>query len=55
MEAFLVVVEEVLKELTAKGSGINRKVGVELKLIKELTGRLSSHKIEKRWSKLLTA
>jgi len=26
---------------------------MELRLIKEMTGRLSSHKIEKRWAKLL--
>jgi hypothetical protein len=53
MEAFLVVADEVLRELTAKGEKTVSRLLVELKLIKEMTGKLSNHKIEKRWGKLL--
>ena len=53
MEAFLVVAEEVLREMASKRDKGDKKVLMELGLVKEMTGRLSSHKIDKRWVKLL--
>ena len=53
MEGFLVVAEEVLREMASKGEKVDRRITLELRLIKEMTGRLTSQKIERRWGKLL--
>ncbi len=54
MEAFLVeadkITKEILKESIIKN---NKSYFVELKLIKEMSNRLTSKKIETRWSNLL--
>ena len=39
--------------MAAKGENVDKRVMVELTLVKEMTGRLSSRKIEGRWVKLL--
>lgn len=54
MEAFLVeadkIAKDIMKESTLKS---NKSFFVELRLIKEMSNRLISKKIETRWSNLL--
>lgn len=49
MEAFLVEASQIVKE----DKEVPKSFIVELRVIREMTGRLTSHKIEKRWGNLL--
>jgi hypothetical protein len=54
MEAFLVEADKVAKEVLTEGPiATNKSFFVELKLIKEMSGRLTGKKIDTRWSNLL--
>jgi len=54
MEAFLVEADKIAKELMKESSLVrNKQFFVELKLVKEMSNRWVSKKIETRWSNLL--
>jgi hypothetical protein len=54
MEAFIVEAEKISKDILKESTLTNNKqFFVELKLIKEMTNRLMSKKIETRWSNVL--
>jgi len=53
MEAFLVETKAAVDESIKEGQDSLKELLVELRLIKEMTNRLTMERIENRWRKLL--